>query len=371
MKIKTFTTMIILIVVVILVYINLQLCRFRSTATNYITSSSDIHRIITVPEEIIVEEGKSIRLIAMAVNKFDRILNQYYFDWSVEDTLMGVLERTDIFTGNAPGVTSAVVKTHDGKMEKTIPIIVVPEDMVYIPEGTFIMGGGEDKPSNEQPLREINLGGYFIDKYEVTNEKFSAFLNITDNMFFDERMEIIQQNGKFKSITGREHFPVAFVSWIAANAYSKWLGKRLPTEAEWERAARGDKDNRDFPLVVGLTGRKANYRDSGDPFDNGTTSVGFYNGRIYQGFETKRYTSLHGVFDICGNLSEWVADWYDKNYYRKSPTINPKGPSETVERTIRGGSWFDIPKRLRVSYRTSGHPELKNKMVGFRCAKSL
>jgi len=230
--------------------------------------------------------------------------------------------------------------------------VVIPEDMVFIPDGFFTMGSNEEN-NNERPARKVYLKAFFIDKYEVSNALYKKFIETTDH-----RKPKYWDDGRFNA-PGQ---PVVGVSYDDAVAFAKWAGKRLPTEAEWEKAARG-KDQRIWPW-----GNKW-ATDKEDPYAN-----------IYgedDGYEftapVDSYTrgaSPYGALNMAGNVWEWCADWYDKDYYLNSSLFNPKGPAKGTIRVLRGGSWVNKAGSIQTTKRIRNYPDVRTDFYGFRCAKS-
>ncbi len=238
-------------------------------------------------------------------------------------------------------------------------------DMALVPAGEFIMGDPAAGPT-ALPVRRVYLDAYWIDKFEVTNAQFATFLNAKNADRFDEQMEIEPgPDGTYGAEAGRERFPVRYVDWHGAAGFCRWAGKRLPTEAEWEKAARGT-DGRPFPWGDAIDGSRANFLSSGDPYDEGTTPVGFYDGKNPG---TQDSPSPYGVYDLAGNVGEWVADWYAPDAYQTGPSRNPTGPAAGQARSGRGASWQHPPELLRSTMRYSGRPDARYDYVGFRCAR--
>lgn len=236
--------------------------------------------------------------------------------------------------------------------------------MILIPAGLFEMGS-ESGDANERPIHTVILDNYYIDQYEVTNEQFAIFLNKQGNQieggvaWLDvgaEDMHIHQSGSMWQADEGYGDHPVVEVTWYGANAYCEWRGARLPSEAEWEKAARG-MDGRTYPWGEGISCNLANF--SGCAED--TSPVGSY----------PDGASPYGVYDMAGNVWEWVNDWYDSNYYSTSPQSNPTGPGSGQERVVRGGSWADFSTYLRTAARGWLSPDLSQNIWGFRCARSL
>jgi len=220
--------------------------------------------------------------------------------------------------------------------------------MVYIPAGEFLMGSNDGY--GEKPQHRVYLDAYFIDIYEVTNEQFARFVDATG----------YQAEGNWKEYftSSKEKHPVVNVSWNDANAYCKWAGKRLPTEAEWEKAARGT-DGRKYPWGNEWDSSKCNSSGDSDGYE-GTAPVGSF----------PAGASPYGVMDMACNVWEWVADWYDKDYYSRSPQQNPQGPDSGIGRVLRGGSWYDsYAIFLRCANRGSRGPSNMSLSSGFRCAQ--
>lgn len=259
-------------------------------------------------------------------------------------------------------------------------------EMVTIPAGTYDMGSrGDDYPEDERPRHRITLEAFSIDRFEVTNEMFARFLNevkpgegkggirwnwivLRSDIENDERSswyptEIVLRKSIYLPVKGFEQYPVTSVSWHAAEAYCRWAGKRLPTEAEWEGAARGGLDHADFPW-----GNTIPPRESGPVFgrkwnDNllpsPMRSVGNYPPNAF------------GLYDMAGNVSEWCSDWYSNTYYGSSPSEGPQGPQKGHKKVLRGGSWASLPVGLRVAVRYSSVPTKLSNTSGFRCARDI
>ena len=259
-----------------------------------------------------------------------------------------------------------------------------PPGMVYVPAGEFIMGSTDADVDNamalcnedrddckrywfevEQPQHTVCLDAFYIDRCEVTNAQFAQFLNEQGNQeeegvtwldIGSEDCLITQTEEQHQPKSGYEEHPVIMVSWYGARAYCEWAGKRLPTEAEWEKAARGT-DGRRYPWGNSEPDcNRANYNDCVGL----TTIVGSY----------PAGASPYGVLDMADNVREWVADWYDSDYYSQSPGSNPPGPDSGEYRGLRGGCWYADPWGAYCAVRRRIEPGSRLNYVGFRCAKS-
>lgn len=244
--------------------------------------------------------------------------------------------------------------------------------MVLIPAGCFTMGtnniGSEQNQGfpNESPEHEVCLKDYYLDQFEVTIVRYAKFLEESKHdppSLWDE-----------DAVTAAADRPVVDVSWPDADAYCQWAGKRLPTEAEWEKAARGT-DGRRYPWGH-LTPFPdlANY-NRGDwvsyPVTLAPVTYGVHGLNIRLGIQKGGGRSAYGLYNMAGNVSEWVADWYDREYYKKHPPRdNPAGPESGSKKIFRGGSWMDAPRLLRVTARFSAEPDFHDRTMGLRCAMS-
>ncbi len=254
---------------------------------------------------------------------------------------------------------SAVIQTSTGA-RTAVPLGVLPVrgaegplgSMVAIPAGTFLRGDDQGE-LDEQPARPVFVAAFTIDRYEVTVGEFREFVRRTHYVTTAEQQgKPFAETWRVDDFGARFEQPVRYVSWWDADKYCRWLGKRLPTEAEWERAARGDHDARRFPWGAAFD---PNQVSAGD-----TAPVGFHLGN----------RSPFGVFDMSGNVWEWVNDWYRPDYYSSDEsTTNPQGPAQGDERVIRGGSFTNPPDDLRVSRRIKNDPNSSHRDVGFRCAR--
>jgi formylglycine-generating enzyme required for sulfatase activity len=217
---------------------------------------------------------------------------------------------------------------------------------VRIPAGNFTMGDDD-----AAPLREIYVDGFYIDKYEVTRSRYAKFLQATGSVRLPDYWDDV-------GLDNTGNLPVVGVDWQDADAYCRWAGKRLPTEAEWEKAARG-ADGRLYPWGNDEpTPARANYGKSGaSPYSGGLSAVGSYDAG----------KSPYDVQDLAGNASEWVADWYAEGFAR-GDVRNPKGPERGPGKVIRGGGWYDPGEKIKSTKRYYASPDNRTDDIGFRCA---
>lgn len=289
----------------------------------------------------------------------------------------------------------------------------LPEDMALIPEGLFLMGSTADDIDKlleldrnveagrfdvEVPQREVYISAYLIDKYPVTNAEYKKFIESGGykkrDFWSDAGWDYVLRSKPLDSdvvnsaLDGEDDCPVVNVSWYEADAFAKYAGKRLPTEAEWEKAARGT-DGRVYPW--------------GNEFDK--TRLNCAESKIEKPTPVTKYPegqSDYGCFDMAGNIWEWTADWFDSQYYRSAPDRDPQGPVKAEDKpffgrpedvgtsiydlepskagsstlsdckVLRGGSWNGGGViHIRCANRDYDEPDYKNDTIGFRCARSL
>ncbi len=245
------------------------------------------------------------------------------------------------------------------------------DSMILIPAGKFTMGyepidDDDWGDRDEEPVHEIFLNSYLIDKYETTALDFSRFLNENldkANQFIRlgnaTTIEIV--NEKFSPRAGMEKLPANGISWYGADAYCRSVKKRLLTEAEWEKAARGT-DQRVFPWGNSFP------NPEWITFRRKFSKLGF---KVFSPVdEMEKSQSPYGVYHMAGNVWEWVADWYEDVYYEYSPENDPQGPDSGESKVLRGGNWYYKAYYLRTVYRFNDKPESLKVWQGVRCAKS-
>jgi formylglycine-generating enzyme required for sulfatase activity len=244
--------------------------------------------------------------------------------------------------------------------------------MVKVKAGEFTMGS--DKGDyDEKPIHRVYLDEFTIGKYPVTNEEFKVFVAeggysneeywTKEGWKWKDEEKISEPEYWHEGKWNRPNLPVVGVSWYEAATYAGWLSKktgktyRLPTEAEWEKAARGT-DGREYPWGEDFDIKLCNSRECGL---GRTSPVGIFT----------KGQSPYGCLDMAGNVFEWCSDWFEKYYYEKSPKGNPQGPENGSVRVLRGGCWLNDAPRCRVEYRHFIHPAYRDLVVGFRLLRSL
>ena len=231
-------------------------------------------------------------------------------------------------------------------------------EMVLIPAGEFQMGSNDSEADDrEKPVHTVYLDAFYIDKYAVTVGQYKQFIQATGHRALPDRVS---------EYSPTDRHPVVCVNWHDAMAYAKWAGKRLPTEAEWEYAARGGLIGKKYPWGDAIDSSKANYKRNADK----TTPVGSYPPNGY------------GLYDMAGNVWEWCLDEFNKGFYFTSPHSNPvaggtitsiinNSTNVKTPRVLRGGSWGYGPGSPRVAYRNTYYPTYTHNAYGFRCARAL
>jgi gamma-glutamyl hercynylcysteine S-oxide synthase len=275
-----------------------------------------------------------------------------------------------------------------------------PAGMIWIPPGNVRLG----QVGVAEPVNDVFVDGFYIDKYEVSNIKYQAFIDaggystqeywdpvgwawrVTNSITLPLNWHSNTYHGG--GVAGNEQFPVNGVSWFEADAYCRWAGGRLPTEAEWEKAAKGGcethgdpgqcdaSDTPTYPWGEGLSGLRANFVDSGDPFDDNTTPCGYYDGSSHGGYPTLDSPSPYGLYDVAGNVWEWCSSKHAAYPYNPGDgRENPPGSYSECCRVLRGGS-YSIPdddySYLRCAARVSNYPYVRDfyNALGFRCART-
>jgi sulfatase modifying factor 1 len=226
-------------------------------------------------------------------------------------------------------------------------IILIEQEMVLIPGGEFTMGSEDE--SEEYYPHKVYIDSFYLDKYEVTNAQYLKYIEDTGAPY-----PIFWGIDKFRCGDNFPNHPIIGISWAQAQKYAEWCGKRLPTEAEWEYAARGGLDGVNFPNGDDTSLEEMNFKGS-----DGTDPVGTYPPNGY------------GLHETCGNVGEWVADWWSDDYLKNSPYKNPQGPEDGTFKVVRGGGWFAGKYCNRVYARTAIPANWVDFNAGFRCAKNL
>ncbi len=230
-------------------------------------------------------------------------------------------------------------------------------EMIVIPAGEFLMGSakGEGR-EDERPQRKVYLDAYAIDIYETTNERYLNFIHSTQrkeppNPYSDKKLSEESNIGAL---------PVVQITWYDAVDYCRWTGKRLPTEAEWEKAARGPAG-----LIYPWGSTPPKFKEVNFERNWGDTKT------LWSVGSNNQTSSPYGVMDMAGNIREWTSDWYAPDYYLSGPDKNPKGPKSGVLKVIKGGSWHSFKSDVRAASRGKGGFALKTDGIGFRCVKSI
>ena len=317
---------------------------------------------ITVPETASADEDVVFQVVASDIDG-----DVLAYLWTVNGIPLDTTTPTVTWTTPEKGGKVTVeIRVSDGVnipvvSQRTLTVSSKPDgkgvEMVLIPTGEFEMGSNDEKP-----VHTVHLDAFYIDIYEVTNAQYRKFIQ------FRGHAEPEYWNN---SNYNQPNQPVVGVTWYDAMAYAQWAGKRLPTEAEWEYAARGGLKGKRYPWGDNISHDDANYLGTGGRDTWATTaSVGSFPPNNY------------GLYDMAGNVWEWCLDEYDKDFYRNSPRRNPVGGGQTPagiiksyknnsgRRVLRGGSWFLLYIYVRVANRAGSLPDCRGYVIGFRCVSA-
>lgn len=324
-----------------------------------------ITKVVSTPAPIRItaEEQKKEKPTLEPLHNFIKPVEEVSEVKQKEEVLVATLPKTEPKREDEPMPMSLgsgpIVKEYHPEVKSQKSIEPLLTEMILIQKGEFLRGS-KDGNRDEMPQHSVNVDSFAIDIHPVTNEQFVRFIEFVggekDQNYNDlirlKDSRINRSAGKLSIESGYAKHPVVGVTWHGAVAYAKWIGKRLPTEAEWEIAARGGLENFLFPTGEMIEKSQANF------FSSDTTPVMSYEPNGY------------GLYDMAGNVYEWCQDWYGYNYYETSvqEPHNPKGPVQGVYRVLRGGCWKSLKEDLRCSHRHRNNPNAVNGTYGFRCA---
>ncbi len=285
--------------------------------------------------------------------------------WAVDSLDVDISGLGDVTYFGSPRVIENV--TGAGKLISTLYVDYRGIPMVMVPAGSFEMGS-TDGDEDEQPVHTVTLDAFYIDQYEVTNSQYAICVDagVCDPVTPPYAGTSYSRAVYYGSAEYAD-YPVLYTSWYEAQQYCEWRGMRLPTEAEWEKAARG-----------GLEGKKYPWGDAAPVCEYGAKNgAKFDDGEACNNTDTEQVGSYspngYGLYDMAGNVWEWVNDFYDEYYYFNSPAENPLGarPVEGSTPVIRGGTWNNNADHLRVSDRLFNDPKSGSLTSGFRCARDV
>jgi len=316
--------------------------------------AESLKKVILVGEEIRPEQEKKLSSLKITSHPSGAII---YLNGVDQGRTPLTLSSLEVGTYRLRAVKDSQMKeqTVSIKPKKTTSLeFSFAAPMVLIPAGEFLMGSSEGN-SDEKPVHKVYLDAYYLDKYEVTNQQYREFVKATGY--------------RAPNQWGEDNHPVVYVTWNDVVAYAKWAGKRLPTEAEWEKAARaGLKEKKYLWGNKDPDGSQCNFADRNTSFSwsdksandgySRTAPVGTYPPNNF------------GLYDMAGNVWEWCSDWYDKNYYANSLSKNPQGPNNGSYRVVRGGGWVNDARYVRCAFRGYYGPDDRFNDLGFRCAQS-
>ena len=289
----------------------------------------------------VAEIGRHLNVSKLYFCQVHRLHPEYKLTVKIVDVATNRVLRTETTDlGRGGTQIEAATRKLAARLVQGAPLLT-PAEMVDIPAGSFLMGSAVGPP-DEQPAHQVSISAFRLDRQEVSRIAYQAFLES-------------QQKVRKTSVENPEH-PAALVSWSDAAAYCGWAGKRLPTEAEWEYAARGP-EARTYPW-------------GNNPPDGSRAHFG---GRTREpvGVDAlPRGATPEGVLNMAGNVAEWVQDWWRPDYYAASPSADPPGPAQGDYRTVRGGSWSQPGAELRAAARSFHNPDKGAAYIGFRCARA-
>ena len=284
----------------------------------------------------------------------------------------GTTRPPPAFTPVTPASSPSPAPLQPAKTSRTVEGLparaINPKDgavMILIPPGKFIMGSDPGEPgakADESPRRKVYLGAYYVYEKEVTNGMFLRFIEETG----------YSPAGRWDRDSGKKYpdHPAVYVTYVDAEAYCRWAEVTLPTEAQWERAARGT-DGSKYPWGNRWDSNKCNNAGTKDP-ELLSKMAPIVEGRgTIPGGAAPGDRSPEGVMDLAGNVNEWCLDYWSADYYKNAPSRNPAGPSSGVERVLRGGSWSLPPSRCRCASRWSGDVDSPLDDYGFRCTAGV